>query len=58
MKSAVIGLILRHFISGIGAALVAKGYLDTSALEAISGGAMALVGVVLSYLNKKRTGQV
>lgn len=54
MGSAIVGIVVRHLLSGLGAALVAQGIADTAAVESIAGGAMALVGVVLSYLNKKR----
>jgi hypothetical protein len=54
---AIVGLIIRHVLSGAGGALLASGYVGASEWEAISGGALALVGVVMSYINKKRNGQ-
>lgn len=54
MKALIIGSILRHVLTGAGSVIIAKGYSDASAWEAISGGVLALVGLVASYFNKKR----
>jgi hypothetical protein len=50
----IVGLFVRHFFTALGGALVAHGYADPGVAEEIAGGAVALVGVVLSYVNKKR----
>jgi hypothetical protein len=54
MKELLIGSIIRHVLGGVGSVFIAKGYSDASAWEAITGGALALVALVTSYLNKKR----
>lgn len=54
MKTLIVGAIIRHILGGIGSVLLTKGYSDTSAWEAITGGVMAAVALITSYLNKKR----
>lgn len=54
MKEMIVGLVLRHLISGVGAALIAKGYIDDSAWQTISGGLLATIALIASYFNKKR----
>jgi len=46
--------ILRHIITAIGGVLVAFGYIDESALEALIGAIMTIGGVVLSFKDKEK----
>ena len=50
----ILGLIGRHLATALGGALVTQGLATTDQTTAISGGVLALVGVVMSYLNKKK----
>ena len=52
-KEQIFGLI-RHALTIIGGALVAKGYLADDGLEEIYGSLMALFGVIWSYAAKKK----
>jgi hypothetical protein len=45
---------LRHGLTAAGGALVAKGALDPGSAEAIIGGLMAVGGLVLSWLEKRK----
>jgi hypothetical protein len=54
MTPLFVGLVLRHLLTAIGGALVAQGYAEPGVVEEIAGGAIALVGVIASYFNKKR----
>ncbi len=54
MKAALVGMFLRHMLTGIGALVVERGYATSDEWTAAGGGVMAVVGMVLSYLNKKR----
>lgn len=47
------GLII-HFLTFVGGCLITLGYIDTTALESMLGGIMTLVGLVMSYVNKKK----
>lgn len=51
--NTLIALTLRHLLTGIGGALVAKGYLDSGAVEAIIGALASLGGVLWSVMQKK-----
>lgn len=53
MTSAIVGLLLRHLLTGIGAALIAKGMPPTS-VETLSGAVVILGGLVWSYIQKRR----
>lgn len=55
---AIAGLLARHVINGVGAALIAKGYISADALEAVIGGGLALGAAVWSYMQKRRSGAV
>lgn len=46
--------IVRHVLTTVAGMAVAKGYADDSTATAIVGGLVALVGVVWSYLAKKK----
>lgn len=46
------GIAARHVLTAAGAYLVAEGYADQSAVDAMAGGGVALAGVVWSVLEK------
>lgn len=54
MNTLFFGSVFRHLLTGIGGAFVARGLGSASEWEAIAGGITAVVGVVLSFVNKKR----
>jgi hypothetical protein len=45
--------IIRHILTSAGTVLVAKGYIDAGAFEAIVGGVLAVVGLAWSFSDKK-----
>ena len=49
---------LRHLLTAIGGILVAKGYTDSSTVEAIAGSLVAIIGVLLSIHAKIRVASV
>lgn len=53
MKDQLLGLI-RHALTFVGGALVAKGLVDDIAFQEILGAVMTLVGTVWSILSKKK----
>lgn len=53
MTATLVGLILRHVLTGFGAVLVAKGLPPTSA-ETITGAIAVIGGLVWSYIQKRR----
>lgn len=54
MKDTVMGII-RHILTSVGGAVVATGYVGQDDYTAIVGGVVALIGVVWSVLDKKKT---
>ena len=44
--------IIRHLLTGVGSVLIAKGYADQGAIDAVIGGALAIVGLALSWQDK------
>jgi hypothetical protein len=54
MKTLLLGTIIRHLLTAFGAVMVERGIATEGDIQSITGGAMALVGLVLSYINKKR----
>lgn len=56
--SAIIGLILRHVLTAGGAYLVTRGLADEATAEQLVGALSTVSGFVLSFINKKRTGQI
>lgn len=48
----LVGMLIRHTMTAIGGVMIADGYVDESAWQAITGGAVALGGVVLSGVEK------
>jgi hypothetical protein len=46
--------LVRHILTAIGTGLAAKGLVDDTTWQSISGGALALVSVVWSLLDKKK----
>ncbi len=52
-QEQVLGIV-RHVLTTVAGMAVAKGYADDSTATAIVGGVVALVGVVWSFLAKKK----
>jgi hypothetical protein len=52
----IIGIIVRHVLTGLGAVLVAKGYMDESTVQALIGAVTTILGAGLSVLNKYNLG--
>jgi hypothetical protein len=54
----VVGSVVRHTITAVGAFFVSTGFVDpvtdAAALEAIAGGAVALSGLFLSFGEKRK----
>jgi hypothetical protein len=50
--TALLGLLARHLLTGVGAALVAKGMPPTSA-ETLTGAVAILGGLAWSYIQKR-----
>ena len=48
-----VGPVIRHGLTVAGGYLMAEGIADQTAVDAITGGGVALVGVVLSLWDKK-----
>jgi hypothetical protein len=46
--------VLRHTLTAIGGVLVALGYIEESALEALIGAVLTIYGVVLSFKDKDK----
>lgn len=44
--------LVRHFMTTMGGVLIAKGYADDASVQALTGGAVALVGVFAGLGNK------
>jgi hypothetical protein len=43
----------RHALTAVGAILMQRGYADAATVEAIIGGVLAVVGLGMSYKDKK-----
>jgi uncharacterized membrane protein SpoIIM required for sporulation len=54
MDSAVVGSVVRHLITTVGGALLAKGVLDAGQLEIIAGSLAAIAGVAWGIWQKKK----
>jgi len=54
MKQEQIFGLIRHALTIVGGALIAKGYIDSDGIEEVYGSVMALVGVVWSYIDKNK----
>lgn len=54
MSQEQIAGIVRHFLSGIGAVLAAKGVVDESGVQLLIGAGVAVVGVIWSFVSKKK----
>lgn len=52
---ALVGLFLRHVLTGAGAVLVSRG-LDPTSAETLVGAATVLGGLAWSWLQKKKSG--
>jgi len=44
--------LLRHLFTSLGAILIAKGYADSAIVEALAGGAVAVVGIIWAMVHK------
>lgn len=53
MNAAIASAITRHILTAIGGGLVVKYGIDGATIEAVIGGASALVGLVWSIWDKK-----
>lgn len=53
MKDTVLGII-RHVLTAVGGALVAKGTIDEATLTAAVGAIVTLIGVAWSIIEKRR----
>ena len=53
LKSMALSL-FRHLLTLAGGFVIAKGWADEATTEAIAGGAIAAVGVAMSYIDKKK----
>lgn len=51
--SEIIGLLLRHLLTGFGAAMIARG-LPPSSAETLTGAVAILGGLAWSYIQKRR----
>lgn len=45
--------LVRHILTAVGGFLVARGFADSTTVETIIGGAVALTGVISSLMHKK-----
>ncbi len=52
MKGRLVGIALRHGLTVLGGYLLAEGYADAAQIDAITGGALAVSGVVMSIWEK------
>lgn len=52
MKDVVMGIV-RHVLTAVGGAVVAKGMIDAGQAEIVVGSLVALAGVVASVIEKK-----
>lgn len=52
MKDVVMGIV-RHVLTAVGGAIVAKGYIDAGQSEIVIGSLVALTGVLASVIEKK-----
>ncbi|MEI8344805.1 MAG: hypothetical protein WCG06_01900 [Candidatus Omnitrophota bacterium] len=53
MMKQMVNALIRHALTGVGAAMVTHGYTSADQAQAIIGGIMAAVSVYMSYRNKK-----
>jgi hypothetical protein len=51
--STILGLLARHFLTGMGAALISRG-LDPTSAETLVGGASILGGLIWSWWQKRQ----
>jgi hypothetical protein len=54
MNSTIIAALVRHILTGLAGVFAAKYAVDGATMDAIIGGATALVGVVWSVWDKKK----
>lgn len=53
MNTEYLQALCRHILTAVGGFLVARGMTDTSTIESITGGAVALIGLVWSVFHKQ-----
>lgn len=53
-KKALIGLLIRHGLTIVGGVATATGYLSESELQAGTGAVVALAGILMSILEKRK----
>lgn len=53
MTEKLLGMLIRHGMTVIGGFLIAEGYADEQTVQSLTGGAVALGGVALSYAEKR-----
>lgn len=54
MNAAIVAALVRHVLTGVAGVFAAKYAIDGATLDAIVGGATALVGVAWSIWDKKK----
>lgn len=54
MNATIISALVRHLLTAVGGGLAVKYGIDGASVDAIAGGASALVGVVWSLYDKRR----
>lgn len=52
----IFGLLVRHALTIAGGVLVQKGTIDAADVDTIAGAGAIVVGIVLSVINKRKTG--
>ncbi len=52
-REMILGMV-RHIMTAAGAILVAKGIGDAETMQQVGGGILAVIGLVLSALDKKK----
>lgn len=53
-KKALLGLIIRHGLTIAGGVATGSGYISESELQSGTGAVIALVGIILSVLEKRK----
>lgn len=53
----VVGIVVRHGLTLAAGALASHGYISASATQQVIAGGMGLLGLFLSYMQKRRSGQ-
>lgn len=53
MNWEVVQGLVRHALTTVGGIMASKGYIEAGEVEIIVGGALAIIGVIWSMVNKK-----